>query len=226
MATEIEKRKEWLDKYFYIQENIEYTFADFGVIKRKNYFGVITLSSHEDVLLTLYDKITPINNELLQVEVGLKKGFYSLRNRVWIVLPICDNIIHYEHYRTIELIVENKHGLLDIEKHDITIPIEYEDVTISTNGDYLWVKKHSTYHFIRKSDKSFVSIPEAIQAYDTSHYMFVKKSNGVVVCVGDDGLRNEMTMREYIKESNGRLKLLNIKLHVLDIVDLYGYILN
>ena len=107
-----------------------------------------------------------------------------------------------------------------------TIDGVYEDVTTNSMNNYLWVKTKVSFGFINKQNGRLIGVSNAILAYDHPNYMFVKLENGRVVCVNETGNKDEIIMRKQSLINNGRIEVKNIKYHISEIVDLYGYVLN
>ena len=229
MQNEIIKhRVKWLEEFFYIRTKVLVDFGNYKVVKRKQFMGIVNAKKNilEEILPTIFDEIVMIDQGLAMIRLLNKWGIYDVEKLSWIVEPCCEQVIKNDFYKTMELIVSNKHGLFDIKEKTLLIPIQYEDVTINSTNEYLWVKKDSKYHYIKRSTGRFLSMIEAVMAYDTNLGLFIKKIDGTVRCVDESGLDDPVLFRSLMIENNGRLKLQNIKLHECDIIDIYGFILN
>lgn len=228
MSDVIIERTNWLDSHFYIETEICENFDNCLLLRRKKYYGLsmFILEAQIDILPTIYDSIVYYAKSILKVTIVNKIGFYDLHNKQWICEPICDEAIFNDFYQTVELIVDGKHGLLDISSRRVVIPILYEDVTTNSMNNYLWVKTKVSFGFINKQNGRLIGVSNAILAYDHPNYMFVKLENGRVVCVNETGNKDEIIMRKQSLINNGRIEVKNIKYHISEIVDLYGYVLN
>lgn len=224
----IEHRVKWLESFFYIRTKVLVDCGGYKIVKRKQFMGIANAKNNllEEILPTIFDEIIMIENGLAMIRLLNKWGIYDVEKLLWLVEPCCEQVIKNEFYETMELITFNKHGLFDIKKKTLLIPIQYEDVTINSTNEYLWVKKDLRYHYIKRSTGKFLSMIDAVMAYDTSVGLFIKRIDGTVRCVNELGLHDPILFRELMIKNNGRLKLQNIKLHECDIIDIYGFILN
>lgn len=221
-------RFKWLEEHFYIHADVLVDFNNYKIIKRKQFIGIINVNRNvvQEILPTIFDDVTMIYRDLAKVRLLNKWGVYDVEKTSWIVDLCCEQMEVNEFYNTIELIAAGKHGLLDIKEKNLLIPIQYEDVTIDAGCEYLWVKKKSHYHFVKKSTGKFLSMIDAVMAYDTSIGLFVKSADGIVHCVNELGLDDPILFRSLVIRNHGRLKLQNTKLHECDIIDIYGFVLN
>ena len=123
------------------------------------------------------------------------------------------------------MITSKGRGLYSIQDHDIIIQPKFDDVTCFSGGDYLWVRLGRWFHFVKKSDGMLINI-QAIKAYDTSHGIFAQAKDGRVFCANEDGIDNSFQLRDFVIKNHGRGRLYNYKMHDMDIIDIYGFVLN
>lgn len=219
----LEQRKGWLNDYFFIDTKIQEIRGSYVVVKRKNYVGLVI--DGIDILETLFDEIVFIDTEFIKARVADKWGLFDIVSEKWIIKPLCNIIKLHKFYNTIELIIGKKHGLISIPLHKIVVPIKYEDVSINANGEYIWVKEFNVYSFLKKSSGQLLRMQNASFAYDNEEYMMVL-IDGKVYCMNELGNKDEALFRKLVIENKGRLRLMNYKYRVLDIVDIYGNIIN
>lgn len=225
--SEEAKRLEWADNHFYIEVSIEGMINGILITRRKKYYGLSAQNDEEEILPTIYDSISPVNNSrTLEIKIGNLTGFYCLEHSDWIVKPCCEEVVFHDFYQTIEISSQGKHGLIDLKSNRLIIPLEWDDTTITTDPEYLWVKRGNIFSFIEKTTGRVIFAGEGCMAYDTLCSMYVQRNNGQVVRYDSDGVPDDLAMRKDIISNHGRLKLNNYKNHSYNIIDLYGFILN
>lgn len=223
MADRIKKDE---DRFYLPIQAIGF-FDEFCFVRRKKWLGVSMDDDVDKILLPMiFDEIEVLEAGLLKVRIDSLLGVYSLTNTKWCFMPSYDGINYDGQNKTIELILDTKHGLYSLKYDKILIPTKYDDVTTYDDCEYLWVRIGENYHFVHKESGKFISLIDAQLAYDTSHGMFAKGADGNVYCADEYGLDKATQLRHFIIDNKGRGKLHNYKLHILNVVDIYGYILD
>lgn len=218
----------WLDSHFFIKPIVIKSLNDIDIEKRKNFVG-LSSKSKGFILPTIYDDIIPVNSNIVCVYICDKLGFYGVNLCKWIIEPVCDNLAINDFYNSIEIIQDNKHGLIDIDNQRLLIAPYYDNVSINSKCNYVWVEQNGLYHYIKRSTGEMLTMPGAVDAYDTDvgeDVMFIKKNNGTVECVDEKGNIAIIAFRHIMKKNHGRLKLYNSKKHSFVVIDTYGRILN
>lgn len=226
--TCIEEREKWLDSHFFIQSEIVKCLNNLNIEKRKDFLG-LSSKNNEVILPTIYDDIKLVDSTLACVCIDKKYGFYDVHLAQWLIEPLCDSYYINEYYGTIEIIKSGKHGLINLDDNCLLISPCYDNVSINSKCNYIWVEKNGLYHYIKRSSGEKLNMPGALDAYDTNmieDVMFIKKSNGIVNCVNEKGYLATTTFRRIMKKNHGRLKLYNSKKHSFVVIDIYGRILN
>lgn len=224
----IENRKKWLDSHFFIKPEIVICLEDINIERRKDFFG-LSSKNDEVVLPTIFDDIKCVDSNIVCVCIDKKFGFYDILLYKWIIEPLCDSYIINDFYKSIEIIKDGKHGLIDVDNQRLLVGPYYEDVSVNSKCGYIWVEQNGLYHYIKRSNGEKLNMPGAVDAYDT-HFeedvIFIKKHNGIVECVNEKGCLAITEFRQIMKRNHGRLKLYNSKKHNFVIIDIYGRILN
>lgn len=226
---DIEERKRWLKTHFYIHLEEVNVVGDYHIVNRSEYYGIIETNdagSEKELLPTLYDGIYFIGKDIVSVTFDGKVGFYSISDGNWIILPVCDDYSIDSFYNTISIVCDKGKGLIDISKRKLLIEPAFEDTTINSTCKYLWVKKNDFYHYINKETGTLIYMPGAIGAYDDNSNMFIRLPEKKVLCLNELGEIDYLEFRRVVKLNNGRLRLKNFKYHTMDVVDVYGQILN
>lgn len=224
----IKEREKWLDSHFFIKPKIVKSLNGMNIERRKSFVG-LSSENGEVILPTIFDDLMFIEAYLTCVCIEGKYGFYNIILNKWLIEPFCDSYIINDFYKSIEIIQNNKHGLIDIDDQCLLISPYYENVSGNSKCKYIWVEQNGLYHYIKRSTGEKLSMPGAVDAYDTNFkedVVFVKKKNGMVECMNEKGYLAITEFRRIMKRNNGRLKLYNSKRHNFVIIDIYGRILN
>lgn len=224
--TELEYRNNWLYSHFYIHvQNVE-EVNNYVIVSREQFLGINTVEDKE-ILPTIFDDIFFLSDFIVGIKISNRYGFYDLDKKIWLQEPNCVSYTQNSFYNTVEIIINDRHGLICLDERKLLIPAQYEDVTINSMQPFLWIKEKNSYHYIEKATGKLVKMPEAIFAYDTPFkVMFIKKHNGKVECLGANGNLARLEFRKLLCSNGGRLKLQNVKYHKFEIIDIYGQILN
>lgn len=224
----IEQRQKLQEERFFIDLSVVEVREHVSIVRKREWLGIALTDSVETIILpSVFDDITFLSNsDYAMVCIDGLWGIFNVNNGQWGVFPVCYKLtVHYD-YATIELCTEEGNGLFFLKEDRMVVPPLYNDVTCWADGAYLWVRQGSCFHFVRKTDGLFVSLPDAIKAYDTSQGMFAMTPNRIVFCADDEGLDNTQLLRQVVRRGNGRARLYNYKEHNMDIIDIYGYVLN
>ena len=199
----------------------------FCICMRNKLFG-FCLRDAINTLTTncIFDEIIPFEDNIFITRINQLYGIYDINQNAWNCSPSFTSFRINENYFSIELKNNNQVGLYDCRHNKLVIPIKYDAVTCSCNGDYLWVKQNNEYHFVKNSTRELISLYETKMAYDTEHGMFAVDKYGYVNLFTEDGLQSKNEFRKILIKNQGRLKLQNLKFHLIHYVDIYGNILN
>lgn len=225
----IEERMKWLDSHFFIMPKTVLCQNNLIIIRRKEFLG-LNSENNQVILPTIFDDIKFVDSTLVCVCVNEKFGFYDVHLSRWIIDSFCDSYILNDYYRTVEIIHNGKHGLINLDEQPrLLISPCYDDISINFNCNYIWVEKNGLDHYVKRSTGELLSMPGALDAYDTDlieNVMFIKKNKDLVVCVDEKGVLAMVSFRRIMKNNKGRLKLFNSKKHSFVVIDIYGRILN
>ena len=222
------EREKWLDSHFFIKPKIVKSLNGMNIERRKSFVG-LSSENGEDILPTIFDDLIYIEPYIACVCIEGKYGFYNIILNKWLIDPYCDSYIIHDFYKSIEIIHDCKHGLIDIDDQCLLISPCFENVSANSKCNYIWVEQNGVYHYIKRSTREKISMPGAVDAYDTNFkedVVFIKKKNGIIECMNEKGYLAITEFRHIMKRNNGRLKLYNSKTHNFVIIDVYGRILN
>ena len=221
------ERQKWAHSHFYVELKEMKCASGYRILKRKMYQGLFrqTNRDYQEVLPTIYDNLSFITNSLVEAKLDRYIGYFSLQKNDWVVFPEYEQSVRHDACHSIELVFNGKHGLMDMNTHELVIPVAFDDVTICPFYSYLWVKRMERFYVIRKSDGHLISLLNAIRVYDDPDGIFVKQENGSVVCFNEEGEVDELKMRNIMLQYRGRKKVQNIKYHNVEIIDNNGYVL-
>lgn len=222
---EIEERLRWADANFYMHKKEVYMSDEYKIMRRKELYGVDNVSGKEE-LPTIADAIQLLPNRLAVINIKGKYGIFDLRDHSWVIEPNCDQLIVNDFRSTIECVIGEKHGLVDIMSRRLIVKPEYDDVSLCISGSYIWVKEDDKFHFVEKESGKLVRIPDASFAYDCDKDTLFVRIDNHVVCVDDGGGIDKVRFRDILVASKGRLRLENSRYHTIHIIDQYGYIIN
>ena len=229
VRTLMAQRQMLQEERFYVDLLVEEVVGDIKIVKKREWMGIIQADIANTLLLPpVFDHITILsnsNNIYALLCIDEYWGIYNINNGQWRVLPICNLLLVNEDYNTIELVTSNGHGLYDIQEDRVVINPIFDDVTCYSSGDYLWVRLGKWYHFVGKEKGALITI-EAKKAYDTPHGIFALGKDDKVFCANEEGLDDAIQLRDFVIKSHGRGRLYNYKLHNMDIIDIYGFVLN
>ena len=226
----IKEREKWLDSHFFIKPKIVKSLKGMNVERRKHFIG-LSSENGEVILPTIFDDLIFIDPNLLCVCLDRKYGFYNILVNKWVIEPSCETYIINDFYKSIEIIRDGKHGLIDIENQCLLISPYYENVSANSKCNYIWVEQNGLFHYIKRSTGEKLNMPGAVDAYDANfkeeeEVVFIKTRNGTVECMTEKGYLAIPEFRHIMKRNDGRLKLYNSKKHNFVIIDIYGRILN
>lgn len=224
----INQRQILQEKRFYIDYSVEEVWGQVNIVRKREWLGMVLASSVDNFILPpVFDEITFLSdNNYAMLCIDGFWGIFNVAKRQWVVFPVCRKLTVYSDYATVELLTDKGKGLFSLKEGRMVVSPFFDDVTCWAGGDYLWVRQGAYHHFVRKADGVLVSLPDAIKAYDTPHGLFALASNRIVFCADDEGLDDAQTLRQVVKLGNGRARLYNYKEHNMDIIDIYGHILN
>ena len=225
----IHQRKLLQEKRFYIDLTLEKenVWENISFVRKREWLGIIQTNTPETFLVPpVFDNISSIDNSnIAMLSIDGLWGIYNIITKQWGILPICKSLLFHEEYNTIELVTSQGHGLYSIQDNDIVISPKYDDVTCYSNGDYLWVRLGKWYHFVKKNNGMLITV-EALKAYDTPHGIYALAKDNKVFCANEEGLDNSFQLRDFVIKNHGRGRLYNYKMHNMDIIDIYGFVLN
>lgn len=217
---------------FHRQSELCYTISRFAVYKRKSYFGIVSLPVASTDILTytlpcVADEIIAVSDTgLFIVRIGELFALFDAEASDW-SLPYCFTAYSLSdtQYGTMELMINNRKGLFDLQSKLIIIPIAYDEVTMWPGGEYLWVKQDGSFHFINRLTGQLISPFDICMPFDTPHGMFAQNNDGILCCFTDEGYIDKAKYRRYIIEHHGRGTFYNFRTHTLYITDIYGHVL-
>lgn len=224
----IKDREKWLDSHFFIKTEIVKSLNGMNIERRK-YFVGLSSENGEVILPTFFDDLIFVDPNMLCAYINERYGFYNVLTNKWIIEPSCESYLMNDFYKSIEIIQNGKHGLIDIDDQCLLINPCYEKVSANSKCNYIWVEQNGLYHYIKRSTGEKLSMPGAIDAFDTNfeeEVVFIKKRNGMVECMNEKGYLAIAEFRHIMKRHAGRLKLYNSQKHNFVIIDIYGRILN
>lgn len=208
-----------------------YTGLYFSVYARKSLYGIATNGEADGdkvvfVLSCVYDAIEELIGNIFLVRVDDYYGIFDAQAAIWLLEPCFSSFTTYSDYHTMEVVADGRKGLFCFDCKRMVIPMKYDEVTSSAQGDYLWVKMNGTYHFVKCESGEFISLYNIQMAYDTPHCMFAQRNDGSVCCFTHEGYADECQYRKFIIAHQGRGRLQNYKKHLLHIADIYGYVIS
>lgn len=232
----VHERSECDALLFYRQPELCYSTSRFAVYKRKSYFGIVSQPQYVSVvpvdrlryiLPCVADEITAVSDAgLFIIKIGGLFTLFDADAADWL-LPCCFTAytVADAQYGTMELWKDSRKGLFDLKSKRLIIPIAYDEVTLWSGGEYLWVKLQGNFHFVKSSTGQFIFLFNACMAFDTPQGMFVQRTDGMLCCFTDEGYTDEVQYRSYIIEHHGRGKFYNCRTHTFYIADIYGRVL-
>lgn len=236
----IEERKKWLENHFFVRTEVTKKAKNMNIVRRRNYLGLYR-DSGEIILPTVFDEIELVESygspRIAIASIGSRYAFFDLNEREkWIIKQLFDSYNIDDYFRSIEIISDGKHGLIDIDDANLVVFPSYDAVSKISKLEYIWVKQRGLYHYIVRDTGKLLLMPGAVYAYDyitCIHWeydlyegvMFIKKENGIVESVNENGLPTDRLRLEVLSNA-GRLHLSNSQDHKLDVIDIYGRILN
>lgn len=220
----INTRIEDNDEYFFVDYEVVRQCGNIDIIRRRDWLGICIHNDIKNILLdTIADDIVA-SGLLAAIKIGGQWALFDLSRCSFLFPPEYDALQLNGNERTVTLLLNGKQGLYSLQEKRVVIPTLFDDCTNNDHSDYLWVRSGSVYQYVRKSDGSVIDLGDADMAYDTDDAMLVKHGDRVI-CLNAEGYEDELSLRSLVMRGNGRLKIVNSKLHFYNIIDIYGYIL-
>ena len=198
-----------------------------SIIQRKTLYGVMD-ENGKYLFPPVFDDIQILGESgLVYISILDKKALFAINLKQIIVDFVCDDVIPYDSFNTIEFIISGKHGLWSNYDSRVIIPACYDEITCRSDCQYLWAFNESHYCYIEKATGHVINISNALNVYDTEEGMFMLfGETHNVVYLNRDGFRDPVYLRRLVRKNKGRLILRNSKKEIKHIIDIYGRILN
>lgn len=212
------------DEYFFVDYDVVRQCGNIDIIRRRDWFGISIHGDVENILLdTIADDIS-IDGHLAAIKIEGRWAMFDLLQCSFLFPPEYDALQINDYERTVSLELNGKHGLYSLREKRVVIPLLFDDCTNSDLSDYLWVRSGNIYKYVMKCDGTIIDSGDADMAYDLDGSMLVRLGERII-CLNQNGYEDNLALRRLVIQSNGRLKVVNSKLHLYNIIDIYGFIL-
>lgn len=195
------------------------------IIRLREHFGVAV--SDNIVLLPVFDEVVFSDNGFLaycRIE-ELWTVYNSTTGQELLEQSLQQPPVYHGDYQTLELIADEHHkGLYDISSKKLVLKAEYSDVDSCTAYSHLWVRKGDQWGFVEKATGKETLFYGIESAFEADGGLFLRKDD-TILSINSDGYADDMLLRRYVLQHNGRGKVYNAKYHDTVYFDVYGNVL-